>query len=389
MKLLFYRYGSICEPDVIAGFYELGYDIDEMTEEMNNKNLTPKECILLLNNYLTEHPVDFIFSINFFPTVSEVCQIYSIPYISWVVDSPVMELYTRSIKNPCNRVFLFDSLQYQEMQELNPGGTFYLPLASNVQQKQDVISHASPAQIKQFSSEISFVGSLYTEKCAFDKLLNPPEYMMGYLDGLMEAQLKVYGYYFVEEALPEKIVKDYVAHHTSFYRLPGDNHLTDRRTMAQLYVGTKISVLERQRLLCALSEQYSVDLYTGSNTDDYPHIHNKGFIKTLTEMPIAFHKSAINLNITSKPIRNGLSLRIFDVLASGGFLLTNYQNDLNGIFTPGVHLDTYGSQEELLDKTAYYLSHPKERSEIAAEGLHEMQAKHTYPIRLQEMMSLL
>lgn len=389
MKLLFYRYGSICEPDVISGFKELGYTVDEITEEIENKSLTPKECILLLNEYFSTQPVDFVFTINFFPTVSEVCQIYSIPYISWIVDSPVMELYTRSIKNPCNRVFLFDSLQYQEMQELNPTGTFYLPLAANVADKQNVIAHASLSEHQKFTSDISFVGSLYTEKCAFDKLTNPPEYMMGYLEGLMEAQLKVYGYYFVEEALPEQIVKDYVQCHNSFYRLPGDNHLTDRRTMAQLYVGTKISVLERQRLLRALSEQYSVDLYTGSDTSDYPHIHNRGFIKTLTEMPIAFHESAINLNITSKPIRNGLSLRIFDVLASGGFLLTNYQNDLNGIFTPGVHLDTYGSEEELSEKAGYYLAHPKERAEIAAEGLREMKEHHTYPIRLQEMMSLL
>ena len=41
MKLLFYRYGSICEPDTIAGFLELGLEIDEMTEEMHKKNMLP------------------------------------------------------------------------------------------------------------------------------------------------------------------------------------------------------------------------------------------------------------------------------------------------------------------------------------------------------------
>lgn len=389
MKLLFYRYGSICEPDVIAGFRELGYHIDEITEEIHNKTFAPKDCIRLLDNYLTKHPVDFIFSINFFPVVSEVCQIYSIPYVSWIVDSPVMELYTQSIRNSCNRIFLFDSLQYQEMQELNPTGTFYLPLASNVDAKQQLIHNASPAQKEYFASEIAFVGSLYTEKCDYDKLINPPEYMTGYLNGLMEAQLKIYGYYFIEDVLSEQIVTDYVSHHTDFFHLPGDNYLSERRTLAQQYIGSKISVMERQRTLDELSRYYAVDLYTGSDSSAFPQIHNRGRIKTLTEMPLVFHASQINLNITSKPIRNGLPLRLFDILASGGFALTNYQNDLNGIFTPGVHLDTYGSQEELLAKTGYYLSHPKEREEIAANGLQEMKDKHTYPIRLSQMMSII
>ena len=66
MKLLFYRYGSICEPDVIDGFQELGHTVREITTEMTNKSLTPQESIQIVSNALLEHPVDFVFSINFF-----------------------------------------------------------------------------------------------------------------------------------------------------------------------------------------------------------------------------------------------------------------------------------------------------------------------------------
>ena len=38
MKLLFYRYGSICEPDIIEGFEELGFEISEISHEMYNKS---------------------------------------------------------------------------------------------------------------------------------------------------------------------------------------------------------------------------------------------------------------------------------------------------------------------------------------------------------------
>ena len=41
MKIYFYRYGSICEPDVIDSFKRLGLDVDEETIEISKKNLLP------------------------------------------------------------------------------------------------------------------------------------------------------------------------------------------------------------------------------------------------------------------------------------------------------------------------------------------------------------
>lgn len=40
MKILFYRYNSICEPDVIQAFKELGHSVCEIREEMTNKALS-------------------------------------------------------------------------------------------------------------------------------------------------------------------------------------------------------------------------------------------------------------------------------------------------------------------------------------------------------------
>ncbi len=198
MKLLFYRYGSICEPDVIDGFQELGHTIQQITTEITNKSLTPQESIQIVSNTLLEHPVDFVFSINFFPFLSEVCNIFHIPYLCWSVDSPVMELFATSITHPWNRIFLFDRTQYEEIAPLNPGHVFHLPLAVNVTQKQGQIRFASSYMRQKFTSDISFVGSLYTEKCPYDKLKNPPAYLVGYLEGLMEAQLRIYGGFILE-----------------------------------------------------------------------------------------------------------------------------------------------------------------------------------------------
>ena len=52
MKILFYRYGSICEPDIIDGFCELGNEVVTITEEIYNKKLLPSEGVALLNEAL-------------------------------------------------------------------------------------------------------------------------------------------------------------------------------------------------------------------------------------------------------------------------------------------------------------------------------------------------
>ena len=388
MKLLFYRYGSICEPDVIDGFQELGHTITEITTEITNKTLTPQECIQIVSKVLLEHPLEFVFSINFFPFLSEVCQIFKLPYLCWTVDSPVMELFATSITHPCNRIFVFDRTQYDEISPLNPEHVFHLPLAVNVKQKQNQIQSVSDAVHKKFTSEVSFVGSLYTEKCPYDKLHNPPAYLLGYLNGLMEAQLRIYGGFIIEDLLTDEMVETFKEHLPGFFTYPYDSYLTDKKTAAQLYIGNKISAMERLRVMALLSERFSVDLYTASDTSSLPRIHNRGLAKTLEEMPVIFYNSRINLNITSKSIRSGLPLRIFDIMGCGGFVLTNFQPELPEFFTPGEDLVFYENLEDLACKTDYFLHHEKERREIAENGLATVKKFHTYPIRLQQMLKL-
>lgn len=48
MNILIYRYGSICEPDIITGFQSLGNQVSEITAEIYNKNLSPSEGVTLL-----------------------------------------------------------------------------------------------------------------------------------------------------------------------------------------------------------------------------------------------------------------------------------------------------------------------------------------------------
>lgn len=387
MNILFYRYGSICEPDIIASFKHLGFNITEDTREVYNKQLLPSDCIKGLNELLKQDTYSFIFSINFFPSVSDVCNIWGIPYLCLIVDSPVLELFSTSLANPCNKVFLFDRQLYNDFHHINPDGIFHIPLATNVRDNYATATMASAADRASFSSDISFIGSLYSEKCLYNQI-TLPEKMRGYVDGLIEAQLLVYGYNFIEECVTPELIEAFCKVRPELINFPDSMKVDTKAVIAQHIISVKVAEQERLRYLKALSEHFNVDLYTGSDTYSMPLIHNRGFAKTNTEMPIIFHQSKINLNLTAKSIRSGLSLRIFDVLGCEGFLITNYQAELPEHFNIGEDLEAYTSLDDLMGKCEYYLSHDKERREIAHNGFEKVKKYHTYDIRLTQMLEI-
>ena len=384
MDILFYRYNSICEPDVIRVMERLGHTVTEITEEMTNKELGPKGQMDLVSEALKRKAYHFVFSINFFPVVSEVCNIFHVPYACWIVDSPVMELYSHSIKNPWNRVFLFDYGLYEEFHQKNPEGIFYLPLGADYARLDALMETITEEEKEKFSADVSFIGSLYTEKCPYNQLQGDT-YLKGYLDGVIEAQLKVYGYNFLEECITDGILKEF-KEAVPFYRFPERADHKARAAMAHLYLGNKVTEQERLRLLKRVSETYKLDLYTASDFSPLPKANYRGLAKTTTEMPKIFHLSRINLNFTSKPIRTGLPLRVWDILGAGGFVLTNYQSEIPEYFEFGKELETYASEEELIDKIGYYLEHEGLRQEIAYNGYQKAKGQYSLELRIQQML---
>lgn len=385
MNILFYQYGSICESDIIEGFEELGFHVDSISDEIADKTLTGKEQIQLIHQALSRKDYRFVFTVNFYPAISECCNIYHLPYLCLIVDSPVLELYSDAIKNPCNRIFLFDHALYEEFAPSNPDCIFHMPLATNVRRWDAVLSNASVSQKSAFSSDISFIGSLYSEKCPYYELNFSSDYSKGYIEGLLRAQEKVYGYFFLEEALDDTLVNDIVSHTPTFYQFPERSRKDYRAALAQFYLGARITEMERTEMLSALGSRFSVDLYSGSKAANLP-VRFCGRVKTHTEMPLVFHESRINLNMTAKSIRSGIPLRVWDVLGCQGFLISNYQAEIPEYFVPGEDLVLYSSKEELLDLTDYYLSHSAERNEIAHNAYEKIKTHHTYPIRLTEML---
>lgn len=388
MEILFYRYNSICEPALISAFTSFGITVHTEEQEMHDKQITPGQCVEAVSGWIMKAPLAFVFSINFFPAISYICERLKVPYVCWTVDSPVPELFSNALGNAYNRIFLFDRAQYEFFSPVNPSCIHYLPLAADNKQFEKAVLSMTEADYAAYGADISFVGSLYTEKCRYDRL-TLSEHTKGYVDGLMEAQLQIYGCNFIADSLTKSVIREIMDADPLFYQGEDLREGVERYLVAHQYVGMKLAALERERTLRRLSEHFPVTLYTRSDTSSLPHVDCRGGVRTLTEMPKVFQASRINLNMTIRPIETGLSQRIWDVLACGGFLLTNYQSEIPDYFEIGKELETYESIPELEEKVRYYLSHEDERMEIAIRGYEKVAAHHSYEVRLAQMIKIL
>ena len=108
------------------------------------------------------------------------------------------------------------------------------------------------------------------------------------------------------------------------------------------------------------------------------------------EMIEVFNSSKINLNFTGSykdPNLKQIKARIFEITMCGGFLLTEYVDDLEKYFQIGKEIDCFHSKEEAVDKIKYYLKNEGIRKEIALAGWERAQKDHSWQDRLYEVFN--
>ncbi|MBU8880341.1 glycosyltransferase [Bacillus sp. FJAT-29790] len=77
--------------------------------------------------------------------------------------------------------------------------------------------------------------------------------------------------------------------------------------------------------------------------------------------------------------------RTYEILGSGGFLLTNNTTKIRNLFTPGQDLVVSSSPEETIKLVKYYLNHPEERLEIKKAGAGAVK-KYSYEERAKYIL---
>lgn len=334
---------------------------------------------------------DCVFTFNYSPVISNNCNKRNIPYIAFVYDNPQVLLYSYTIINKCNYVFMFDKVQYQEFKNEGINSVYYAPLAVNTERVQRVITNVNATEKEFLSGDIAFVGSMYDEKHNFfNRLESISDYTRGYLDAVIKAQSNVYGHFFLEDMLTDCILDD------MYKACPVKTSSTGVETIQYLYanyfLARKLASYDRKEALKTLGKefgsQYKVNLYTKCSGRNINGVNIKEPVDYYEQMPIVFNNSRINLNITLRSIKSGIPLRAMDICGAGGFLLSNYQADFYDVFVPGEDIVLYESLDDMIEKCKYYIKHEKERQQIADNGYGKIVSGHTYDIRFKEIFNI-
>lgn len=384
--ILIYCWNSVCEPMTVRAMKEAGYQVLTFTEKMNDYHADAAFAQKFIT-FIHTQKVDVVFSYDFFPLISMICQMNHIPYAAWIYDCPQYTLLSKTITNDCNHIFCFDEAYAVRLQQLGAQKVCHFPLAADVEMYENVAQKTGIEEApdgrrcsvdavngqNQYSCDISFVGSLYNDEKNRLLSANLSDFTAGYVEGLMNVQARIYGCNMVKEALAPPIVEEMVE---KCGLMLGDAYSFDPVQMAADVINMEITSRDRQDVLFALAEHFDVDLYSNSRLPEElagkKHLHNKGTVDYHTQMPIIFHNSKINLNISSRTIETGVPQRVFDILACGGFCLTNYQKEIADLFEDGKELVIYTSLEDLLSKAEYYLTHEEERAAIARAGYEKV-----------------
>ena len=127
----------------------------------------------------------------------------------------------------------------------------------------------------------------------------------------------------------------------------------------------EVTSRERYIALALLSNHFQVKHYAAKKDERLSKVEYMGYADYRKEMPKVFQLSRINLNITLKTIQTGIPLRALDVMACGGFLISNYQEELAEYFRLGEEVVTYGDLEELVYLADHFLQDEDARRQIA------------------------
>lgn len=129
---------------------------------------------------------------------------------------------------------------------------------------------------------------------------------------------------------------------------------------------------ERAESLLYLAENGVKVVVWGSGWDAWANRHENLDVKKEflfgSDYAKAISGTKINLNFLRKINRDEVTSRSVEIPACGGFMLGERTKRHLEFFEEGKEAEFFGSNEELLKKTKYYLSNEVERKRIAAAG---------------------
>jgi spore maturation protein CgeB len=115
-------------------------------------------------------------------------------------------------------------------------------------------------------------------------------------------------------------------------------------------------------------------------------VRYRGIATNFGDLSPIYCASQINVDIGRLHQLDIVTMRNFDILACGGFVLAERSEDLETLFELDKEIACYSTLEELEQKVAHYLAHPETAREIAMAGRRAVLERHTIALRVGHML---
>lgn len=369
-------------PNIVFALDRMGHNVayyQKTIEDMENDG----EEQAALESFIKKHNPDFVIANIFGVFVAEITKRLGIKFAVWCMDSPAYSTWTPEAAADHCYIFYFDYREYELRKQSGLKNVYHLPLAADIVWSDQLA--VTDEEIEKYGCDMSFIGSLYTQNL-YDKTIEQfPADMQESLTELLENSAFVWDEQDRLHLPPEPV--------QAMRRLCPDMfdepYMPDEYFLRTYLLGRKLTHVERTLMMEMLAQRYDIHLYTRDTevvpdgVRRFPEIDGSdGALKV-------FRASMININITLRSIASGVPLRVFDVMGVGGFMLSNWQEEIPELFEEGKEIATYKTPEELVDKADYYLRHEDERARIAVNGYRKVKEQHTYEHRLEKIISIL
>lgn len=317
----------------------------------------------VLDNVLANHGgADALLTINYYPEISIYAMSRGIKYISWVWDFPQRTIYSATIVNNCNEIFLPDRALADMFLESGIKTIKYAPYAVDPDDYIDINPDI-------YSDQITYLGNYNTRFTVSSQaaLNNCLDSTKGYIDGLVSTQSGIYNAYVIENSLPGYVMED--LKRSCPVEIAENSVETEEWLYSQYLLLPRLTYADRLNVLYKTAGAGQLTVYS----NDAVPLNMNEYIKP--EPPVfgrknIFAGSKININIPDRARHSAFSPESLEIMASGGFLLSAYGVDLADYFNPGEDLVMYEDLDSLCDLIKYYLAdeHEQEREQIAASG---------------------
>lgn len=329
---------------------------------------------------------DVVFAVNHREGMAEFCAQHTVPLVVWEIDPSVDREVAPCTEPGSAHVFTWRRAQVEAFTRAGFPSVRHLPLASNPARRTPPADDA-PGLV-QLRCDVSFVGaSLHANaeahRARFLEVFAawaPGEGRLAEAEAALEevlaAQEAAQRVWVLPTLLQERFADFLAAWDAS--KLREDPVLLIAEAAGARYRAGALSALS------ALEPRVWGDV----GWKGVPGVRWMGPAGHHRQLSQIYAASAINVDV-GRPYQSDITtMRVFDALLCGGFVLAEDSQDLHELFEVGIEIETWSSFSELAAKARAFVAEPSRARAIAERGRRACLERHTIRSRVEEMLEV-